>query len=129
MKLLGFILLVLLTEYIFGADILISPTKINGGNEMRLNMMGFSILPEKLGNTVIDTPDITVDDMIKTISALDNAYDYRIYKEFNKQYIVVALLKGQDDTLLDMQYMTLSNIKSWYADKLDETLGRTKEDF
>ena len=128
MKLLGFMLLVLLTEYIFGADTFISPTKINGGNEMRLNMMGFSILPDKLGDTVIDTPSITADDMIKTISALDNHYDYKIYKEFNGQYIVVALLKGQDDTLLDMQYMTLNNIKSWYTDKLDETLGRTKED-
>ena len=129
MKLLGFMLLVLLVEYTFGATELDSnPTKINGGNEMRLNMMGFAILPEKLGNVDIETPSLTVDDMIRTISYLDNHYDYKIYKEFKEQYIVVALLKGQNDTMLDMQYMTLNNIKSWYIDKLDEVMGRTRED-
>ena len=121
--------LVLLTEYIFGAEVNSSPTKINGGNEMRISMMGFAILPDKLGSNVcIDIPEITATDMIKTISALDERYDYKIYKEFEKQYIIVALHKGQNDTLIDMQYMTLNNLKAWYNDKLDEALGRTKED-
>ena len=128
MKLFGFILLVLLTEYIFGADLNVSPTKVNGGNEMRLNMMGFAILPEKLGEVNTDMPELTADDMVKTISALDNHYDYKIYKEFERQYIVVALLKGQNDTMMDIQYMTYNNIKSWYIDKLDEAIGRTKEE-
>lgn len=129
MKLSGFILLVILREYIFGAtELNNNPSKINGGNEMRLNMMGFAILPEKLGNVDIDTPSLTADDMVRTISYLDNHYDYKIHKEFNEQYIVVALLKGQNDTIMDMQYMTLNNIKSWYIDKLDEAMGRTKED-
>lgn len=128
MKLLGLMLMVILMEYIVGADMDTNGVVLNGGNEMKMNIMDFAILPNRLGDVSTEQPKLTADDMIKTISALDNHYDYKIYKEFNEQYIVVALLKGQDDALLDMQYMTLNNIKSWYTDKLDETLGRTKED-
>lgn len=128
MKLLGLMLMVILMEYIVGADINTNSTAVNGGNEMRMNIMDFAILPNKIGEVDMSMPKLTADDMLRTISALDDRYDYKIYKSFNEQYLVYAVRKGANDTMMDMQYMNIGNIKSWHNDKLDETLGRTKED-
>ena len=129
MKLLWLMLLVMLTEYTFGADLNDARDKLNGGIEMKLNIMRFDVIPDKLGsaNTNMVT-ELTADDMVETISALDDRYDYKIYREFDKQYIVIASPKGQSDTMAGMQYMTYNNIKSWYSDKLDEVLGLNKEE-
>lgn len=128
MKLLGLMLMVILMEYIIGADMAINSTKTNGGNEMRMNIMDFDIPPNKIGGIDTATPKLTADDMLRTISALDDRFDYKIYKSFDEQYLVYAVLKGQNDTMLYMQYMKIGNIKTWYNDKLDEVLGSTKED-
>lgn len=128
MKLLGLMLMVILMEYIVGADINTNSTAVNGGNEMRMNIMDFAILPNKIGEVDMSMPKLTADDMLRTISALDDRYDYKIYKSFNEQYLVYAVRKGANDTMMDMQYMNIGDIKSWHNDKLDETLGRTKED-
>lgn len=80
------------------------------------------------GRVDLNQPNLKADDMLKTISALDSRYDYSIYKSFNDQFIVIALLKGEKDTILDMQYMTINSIKSWYDDKMDEFLNKEREE-
>ena len=130
MKLIGVILMVIFCEYVFGCtESNSTSSKTRGGDiEMKISIMAVPILPESFGETNIDLPSITADDMIKTISALDNRFDYQIYREFNERYIIIATIKGQSDTMLDIQYMSLNNIKSWYNDKLDEALGRNEGD-
>lgn len=125
MKLLGFMLLVLLTEYTFGAN---SAPVNQGGDIMKFGLVNYEIFPTDLGRVDLSQPNLKADDMLKTISALDSKYDYSIYKSFNEQFIVIALLKGEKDTILDMQYMTINSIKSWYDDKMDEFLNKEREE-
>ena len=121
MKLLWLMLLVISIEYTFGAET--TTLTLTGGNEVKIRLVDYNIFPDNLGTANLSQPNLTADDMLKTISALDKTYDYAVYKAFNDQFIVVALLKGESDTILDMQYMNITNIQIWYNDKMNETLG------
>lgn len=123
MKLLVSMLMVLVIEYTFGAEV---QQNITGGNEMKLGLVNYMILPDKLGSLddLKTEVELSATDMLATISVLDKYYDYKIYKSFDTQFIVTASLKGDSDTLLDMTYMSLGDIKAWYKDKLDEHLNR-----
>ena len=119
MKLLSAILFVLMIEYTFGAT---------GGEDMRLGLVNETVIPNEFNMVAISQPSLSADDMLKTISAIDVRYDYTIYKSFNDQFIVVAFLKGQKDTIIDMQYMSIATVTKWYNEKLDEFLGRGESD-
>lgn len=119
MKLLSAMLFVILIEYTFGTT---------GGEDMRLGLVNETVIPNEFNMVAISQPSLSADDMLKTISAIDVRYDYTIYKSFNDQFIVVAFLKGQKDTIIDMQYMSIATVTKWYNEKLDEFLGRGESD-
>lgn len=125
MRTLWLMLMVLVVEYTFGAsDINTALTNNDGGNYMNIRIADFTILPNNLGKLNIEGINLTADDMLSTISSFDKLYDYKVYRAFNEQFIVVAYIKGENDTILDMQYMSLNNIKEWYQNKLDEKMNK-----
>ena len=125
MRTLWLMLMVLVVEYTFGAsDINTTLNNNDGGNYMKIIIADFTILPDNLGKLNIEGINLTADDMLATISSLDKLYDYKVYRAFNEQFIVVAYIKGENDTILDMQYMSLNNVKEWYQNKLDEKLNK-----
>ena len=124
MKTLWLMLMVLVIEYTFGATDVNTTLNNDGGNYMKIRIADFTILPNNLGKLNIEGIDLTADDMLTTISSFDKLYDYKVYRAFNEQYIVVAYIKGENDTILDMQYMSLNNVKEWYQNKLEEKLNK-----
>ncbi len=125
MRTLWLMLMVLVVEYTFGAsDINTALTNNDGGNYMKIMIADFTILPNNLGKLDIEGINLTADDMLSTISSFDKLYDYKVYRAFNEQFIVVAYIKGENDTILDMQYMSLNNVKEWYQNKLDEKMNK-----
>lgn len=125
MRTLWLMLMVLVVEYTFGAsDINTALTNNDGGNYMNIRIADFTILPNNLGKLDIEGINLTADDMLSAISSFDKLYDYKVYRAFNEQFIVVAYIKGDNDTILDMQYMSLNNIKEWYQNKLDEKMNK-----
>ena len=125
MKLLGFMLLVLLTEYIFGVN---TTPVVYGGDVMKIHLIEQQVLPDIYTYPPNGVSNLTAEDMLLTISSLDRLYNYEIFRSFNEQFVVVALLKSDSDVILDMQYMRIDTIKAWYDDKLDEYLEREKEE-
>jgi hypothetical protein len=125
MRTLWLMLMVLVVEYTFGAsDINTALANNDGGNYMKIRIADFTILPNNLGKLDIEGINLTADDMLSTISSFDKLYDYKVYRAFNEQFIVVAYIKGESDTILDMQYMSLNNVKEWYQNKLDEKMNK-----
>ena len=125
MRTLWLMLMVLVVEYTFGAsDINTALINNDGGNYMKIRIADFTILPNNLGKLDIEGINLTADDMLSTISSFDKLYDYKVYRAFNEQFIVVAYIKGENDTILDMQYMSLNNVKEWYQNKLDEKMNK-----
>ena len=124
MRTLWLMLMVLVVEYTFGASDMDTTLNNDGGNYMKIRIADFTILPNNLGKLNIEGINLTADDMLSTISSFDKLYDYKIYRAFNEQFIVVAYIKGENDTILDMQYMSLNNVKEWYQNKLDEKMNK-----
>ena len=84
------------------------------GGEM--NLGNENVIPS-FKNGVVRETSIDVADLLKQISALDKYYDYRIYKEFKSQYLIVAYRKNEKDTMLDISYMTADDIVLWLENK------------
>jgi hypothetical protein len=86
-----------------------------------MNLGNENIIPS-FKNGIVKEASIDVEDLLKQISALDKYYDYRIYKEFKSQYLIVAYRKSEKDTMLDISYMTADDIVLWLEDKKKETI-------
>ncbi len=96
MRTLWLMLMVLVVEYTFGAsDINTALTNNDGGNYMKIRISDFTILPNNFGKLDIEGINLTADDMLSTISSFDKLYDYKVYRAFNEQFIVVAYIKGE----------------------------------